>query len=132
MDPPPIAVLALFYSLIATLSAAMVWRIVSETSHRSLPWAVGWLVLSAAVMCGLPLLRPWARRLAILGSTLLLVMMLAIACRLVASAQPGWGLAAALGAGVHVLIIRYLRRPSVRASFSSHAAQWPRGPVDAA
>ncbi len=120
MVPWPIALLSLGYAVLMTVSLASVWQIVSGAVVRPLVWPLAWLLLSAAVMCGLPLLKPWARRLAIAGSLWLLVTALAIAGALVAQGRPGLGLAAALGSGVHVLIIRYLQRPAVKQYFVPH------------
>ena len=118
MIPWPVALLTLGYGALATLSLATAWKTLGGVIHRPLVWPLGWLALSAAVMCGLPLLKSWARRLAIAGSTLLMLTTLATAGLLVSAGRPGLGLAAALGAGVHVLIIRYLRRPAVKALFT--------------
>ena len=118
MVPWPIALLSLLYAVLMTVSLGSVWKIVSGAVVRPLIWPLAWCMLSAAVMCGLPLLKPWARRLAIAGSIWLLVTTLAIAGALVAQGRPGLGLAAALGSGAHVLIIRYLQRPTVKAFFA--------------
>ncbi len=118
MVPWSIAVLSVGYGVLATVSLATVWKILGGAVDRPLIWPVAWLALSTTVMCGLPLLKSWARRLAIAGSVALLVTTLAVAGALVASGRPGLGLAATLGAGVHVLIIRYLQRPSVKAWFT--------------
>jgi len=117
MVPWPIALLAMLYAVIATASAAAFWRIVSGTSHQSVVWPLGWLALSAAAMVGLALLRPWARRLAIVGLALITMTMLALAALLVMAGRPLGGLLATAAASVHVVIIYYLRRPAVRAMF---------------
>jgi len=117
MVPMPIAVLTLFYGLIATLSAAAVWRVVSGASDQSLVWAVGWLLLSAGATCGLPLLKPWGRRLAVLTSAALMAATLAVAAALIASAHPGAGLAVTCTTAFHALVIRYLVRPDVKRYF---------------
>ena len=117
MVPWPIALLALFYAAIATISASTVWKIATGQAHQSLVWPVGWLALSAGAMCGLPLLRPWARHVAIAGSALTALITLAVAGLLVMGGRPLGALAATLGAGVHVLIIRYLQRQATKSYF---------------
>ena len=119
MVPWPVALLTLFYAAIATMSASTVWKIVTGQTHQPLVWPVGWLALSTSAMCGLPLLRPWARGVAIAGSALMALITLAVAGLLVRAGRPVGGLVATLAASVHLVIIRYLRRPSVKAYFSS-------------
>jgi hypothetical protein len=122
MVPWPIALLTLFYGVIATISAATVWKIVTGVSGQSLIWPVAWLALSGSAMCGLPLLKPWARGLAVFGSALLALVSLAFAGLLVMAGQPLGGLLATLGAAIHVLVIRYLQRPVVKAYFRQGTA----------
>ena len=117
MVPWPIALLTLFYGAVTAASGAAIWNIALRRSDQLLVWPVGWLVLSAAIMCGLPLFRPWARGLAITGSILLMVVTLAIAGLFVASGRPLVGLLATIGAGMHVVVIRYLRRPEIKKLF---------------
>ena len=117
MIPWPIALLALFYGVIATISAATVWKIVAGTVDRTLIWPLVWLVVSAGAMFGLPLLRPWGRTCAIVGLVLMAVVTLAYAGLLVLASKPLIGLAATGLAGVHVVVIRYLRRPMVKGFF---------------
>lgn len=117
MVPWPIALLTLFYGLIAALSAAMVWQVVAGMSARSLSWPLVWLVASAGAMVGLPLLKPWARHLAIGTSLLLLGLTLAVAGALVVSGSPLGALLAACGAAVHVVVIRYLQCPVLKGYF---------------
>ena len=118
MVPWPIALLTIFYGAIASLSAATVWQVVSGTGGRALIWPAMWLALSAGVMFGLPLLKAWARRLAIVASVLLMLSMLGVAVRVVMAGRPLIGLVATVGAAVHVIIIRYLQRPAVKAYFA--------------
>ena len=119
MVPWPIALLSLFYGVIATIAAASVWKVAVGMSHQHMLWPLTWLVLSSGAMCGLPLLKPWGRRLAIWTSALLLLVTLAIAGLCVRSGHPVGGLLAAFIAGTHVLVIRYLQRPIVKAYFES-------------
>lgn len=117
MVPWPIAFLTLFYAIIATSSAVNVWKGASGASAKSPIWPLVWLVLSAGATIGLPLLKPWARQLAIWTSVLLLVTTLAFAGVLVAATKPGAALVTALLAGTHAIVIRYLQRPLVKAQF---------------
>ncbi len=117
MVPWPIALLTMFYGAIASLSAATMWRVVSGASDRPLIWPSIWLALSAGVMFGLPLLKAWARRLAIVASVLLMLSTLGVAGRIVMAGRPLIGLLATVGAAIHVIVIRYLQRPAVRAWF---------------
>ncbi|MDP3723442.1 MAG: hypothetical protein Q8R91_08105 [Candidatus Omnitrophota bacterium] len=119
MVPWPIALLTLFYGLIAALSAVMVWKVVAGMSERPLGWPLAWLVMSAGAMVGLPLLKPWARHLAIGTSLLLLGLTLAVAGALIVSGRPLGALLAACGAAVHVVVIRYVTQPRVKAWFAS-------------
>ncbi len=117
MVPWPIAFLTLFYAMIATSSAVSVWKGISGASAQSPIWPVGWCALSAGATIGLPLLKPWARQLAIWTSILLLITTLAIAGLLVAAAKPGAALLTTILAGTHGIVIRYLQRPAVKQLF---------------
>ncbi|MBI3010872.1 MAG: hypothetical protein HYY58_00040 [Candidatus Omnitrophica bacterium] len=86
--PWPIALLSLFYGVIATLSAATLWKTLSGASDRPLLWPAMWLALSTGVMCGLPLLKPWARGLAVAASALLVAITLAVAGVVVLAGRP--------------------------------------------
>ena len=120
MVPWPIALLTLFYGMVAACSAAAAWQIVTGAAHRLLLPQLVWLAFSAGAMGGLPLLKPWGRRLAIWTSTLLMITMLAAAALLaVVGHRPLFGLLMACGAGLHVLAIRYLQRPLVKSWFIS-------------
>ena len=121
MIPWPVALLTLFYGFLAAISAAAVWKIAHGTLVRPIIWPAAWLALSAALVCGLPLLKPWARSLAIAGSWALALMTLAYAGLLAAAGRPGLALAGALLAGTHFIIIRYLQRASVREYFQGVA-----------
>ena len=118
MVPWPIALLTLFFGVIAAASGAMVWKVLTGASERSFTWSVAWLVLSMAIACGLPLLKPWARTLAVVGTWLLALMTLAISALLVLSGKPLVALGATLGTIVYLLIIRYLGRADVKAYFN--------------
>ena len=117
MIPIPIALLALFYAVIAAASGAAVWRVVTGTSTQSILWPAAWLALSLSAMFGLALLRPWSRSVAIIGFAALCAVTLGVAGLMVAGGRPGAGLMATLIVGFYVLAIRYLQRPSVKTYF---------------
>lgn len=117
MVPWPIALLTLFYGVLATVSAATVWKIAMGASDRPLLWPAMWLVVSAGIMCGLPLLKSWGRRCAIGASGLLMLSTLAVAGRIIMGGHPLAGLLATMGAAIHVIVIRYLQRPAIKAYF---------------
>ena len=117
MVPWPIALLTLFYAVVATLSASAVWKIAAGIVARPIVWPVLWLGLSSGVMFGLPLLKPWGRGLAIVASVAMALTTLAVAGLLVSTGRPVGGLLAAFGAGLHILVVRYLRRPVIKALF---------------
>jgi hypothetical protein len=117
MVPWPVALLAAFYAVIATLSTGRVWRILSGASDRPLLWPLLWLLLAAATMCGLVLLKAWARRLAVWGFGALALFTLASAGALAGAGRPGAALLVAFSAGLYVLGMRYLGRPAIKAFF---------------
>lgn len=119
MVPWPIALLSLFYGVIAAASAANAWKAVQGISRQPVLWPLLWLAVSAGAMCGLALLRPWGRVLAVAGFTALCVVALAVAGVLVTSAHPLAAIAAAVAAGLHIMAIRYLQRATVKALFTS-------------
>ena|SRR3989338_7519012 len=121
MIPWSIALLSLFYAVIATASAASVWRVIIGVSHQSFLWPVGWLLLSLGAMCGLALLKSWGRNLAILGFLALIVVTLAVAGLLVMAREPLGALLATTIVSLHVLAIRYLCRPAVKVWFQTNA-----------
>ena len=117
MIPIPIALLALFYAVIAAASGVSVWRVVIGASRQSILWPAGWLALSLSAMFGLALLKPWSRSVAIIGFSALCAVTLGVAGLMVAGGHPGTGLMATFIVGFYVLAIRYLQRPSVKTYF---------------
>ena len=122
MIPWPIAMLALFYGVIAASSGASLWKIAIGRSSQPFIWPAIWLALSAGAMCGLALLRPWGRQLAIWTSVLLMVATLAVSALLVSAGRPWIGLMVTLSAACHVMVIRYLQRPIVKSLFEQGTA----------
>ena len=122
MIPWPIALLTLFYGILAASSGASLWKIVIGASRQPFLWPLMWLAVSVGAMCGLALLRPWGRRLAIWASALLMVATLAVSALLVSAGRPVIGLMVALSASCHVMVIRYLQRPIVKALFEQGTA----------
>ena len=118
MVPWPVALLALFYSVVATTSAASLWRVLIGAVERPIVWPALWLILSAGAMCGLPLLQSWGRWFAVWTSLLLTASTLAGSALLVASGRPVAGLIVTFSAAFHILVIRYLSRPSVKTLFA--------------
>jgi len=121
MIPLPIALVVLFYAVLATLSAVTVWKIVTGLIAQPVIWPVAWLALSGSVVFGLSLLKNWGRGLAIVASSVMILIMLALAGLLVVGGRPLAGMLATLTAAVHVVVIRYLHRPVIRAYFTSPA-----------
>ena len=119
MVPWPIALLTLFFGVIAAASGATAWKVLNGASERSLTWAVAWLALSIAIACGLPLLKRWARRLAVIGTWGLALMTLAVSAFLILSGRPLAALGSTLATVVYLVVIRYLGRPSVKTYFTS-------------
>ncbi|GEM_PF-1682743 len=119
MVPWPIACLSLFFGIIATASAANLWKIVSGMSQQSVIWSVLWLGVSVGAMCGLALLKPWGRTLAIAGFIALCAVMLAMAGLLASAHHPAGAILSAVMAGVHIVAIRYLQRDATKAYFTT-------------
>ena len=120
MIPWPIAVLTMFYGVLAALSASSTWSIVTGASQRPLLVHLGWLALSGAATLGLPLLRPWGRQLAVWTSAALMAVLLVLSGLLVLEArEPLLGLATAVAAAFQMIPIRYLQRPMVKAWFQA-------------
>ena len=117
MIPWSIALLTLFYGVIATFSASAAWKVVSGMSDRPIVWPLAWLALAFSTACGLALMRPWGRTLAVVGSVIMAVVTLALAGLLVMGGHPVAALLATVGSSVHAIIIRYLSRPSVKECF---------------
>ena len=129
MVPWPIALLAVFYAAVATLSASTVWKIAAGTVARPFIWPLAWLIVSGGAVFGLALLKPWGRVLTMVASVAMALTTLALAGLLVAAGRPLGALLSTLVAGGHVLVIRYLQRPAVKAYFSGKVAQWSSGKV---
>ena len=118
MIPWPVALLSLFYALVATVSASAAWKVIQGMSDRPIIWPLAWLALAFGTAYGLALMKPWGRALAVLGSVVMAAITLALAGLLVAGGHPVAALLATLGASVHAVVIRYLQRPTVKAYFS--------------
>ena len=119
MVPLPIAGLAVLFALIAALSASEVWKILQGRVDGSPVWALAWLVISFVTMCGLSLMRPWARRAAIVGLIFMALWGLGVAALYIAARQPWMALAMTFSTLLPVGSIRYLRRPLVKALFEA-------------
>ncbi len=121
MIPWPIAVLCAFYAILATSSAALGWNIVAHRVEGSLVWSGLWTVWSLVLVWGLAFLKPWARTLAVWASVVLMVSALGAALLVILRAhpEPRASLTATGMATVHLIVLRYLTRPHVRAWFGS-------------
>lgn len=128
MVPWPIALLSVFYGILAASAAAMAWKAIAGLGHQGWVGPAVWLAISAALMIGLPLLKAWARRLAIIGSGVLLLVALGVAGICVTQGRPGWALLSTLTASFHVLVIRYLQRPSIKEYFGFRNADFEFNP----
>ena len=118
MIPVPIAVLSIFYAVIAAMSGVSVWKVVTGASQQSVVWPLAWLALSSSAVYGLALLRSWGRVVAVVGFIALAVVTLSFAALLVAGRQAGAALLTTFTAGLYVLGIRYLQRPTMKAYFA--------------
>jgi len=119
MIPWPIALVVLLYGLIAASSAARMWQGIASRSVSSSAWSLAWCLMAGAVVVGLAWLRPWARRLAVWSS---LVMMLgalgaALFTILQPTPHPRHSLVATGMASLYLVVSRYLSRPRVKAWF---------------
>ncbi len=117
MIPLPIALLTLFYGVVAATSGASLWKVVIGSSAQHFIWPLLWFALSLGAMCGLALLRGWGRQLAVWTSALLTVTTLATAALFISTGRPGLALAVTFSVVCHVLAIRYLQRPIVKTLF---------------
>ena len=118
MVPWPIALLSLFYALIATAAAAQGYKILAGVIQKPLWAQVAWLVLAGGAMLGLPLRQEWGRWCAIACSWLVTLTVLAIAAWLITYGAPGWGLGFGLGTVVPLVAVRYLTRPTTKSWFA--------------
>ena len=117
MVPTPIALLTLFYAVITTMSGVSVWKVMTGASRQSILWPLAWLALSVSAMYGLALLRGWGRFVAMIGFIALSVVTLSFAGLLAAGRHAGAALLTTFTAGLYVLAIRYLQRPTVKTYF---------------
>ena len=119
MVPWPIAMLCALYTVLATSSAATLWRALQGHQHQALLWSLLWGGLCTTVVMGLAGLRPWARRLTLWASALMMVAALGVAGMVVIQARPDpmRSLLATGMAGLQLVLMRYLTRPHVKQWF---------------
>ena len=131
MVPWPIAVLTLVYGAIATSSVAAMWRAAQGQVQQPLVWSGIWGGVSAILVIGLTLMRPWARVLAVWASLAMMLSALGMAglALVQATPNPTHSLFATLVASLQLVIIRYLTRPHVKVWFASsgQVARWQSG-----
>jgi len=121
MIPWPVAFLAIFYAVLATSSAAILWQAGHGQLQRSLLWPGLWCGLSTLLVLGLALLKPWARKLAIWTSIVMMLGSLGVAGSAIVQANPEpiRSLIATGIASAQLVVIRYLCRPAVKAWFQT-------------
>ena len=117
MIPVPIALLSLFYGVVAAFAAANAWEILNGASQRPLVWPLLWLGLCAGAMVGLPMGRAWGRTLAVAAAWWLTLSSLATAAWFVRLKQPLVALLVTFTSALYILVIRYLGRPEVKDYF---------------
>lgn len=120
MIPWPIALIAAFYGVVFAWSSAALWRAGAAPASASIGWAGWWSAGSFVLMVGLVFLKPWARRLAVWSSGLLLLSSLGAALLAVAQPVPDarHSLLATGLAALQLVLIRYLTRPHVKRWFA--------------
>ena len=118
MIPWPIALLTVFDGILATIAGSGLWRALTGIGSQA-EWTVAWFAVTAATTCGLPLLKDWARKLAIGIAVWIGLVTLAYAALLVKAGHPGMGLAASCSTAGQWIIVRYLRRPAVKKWFTT-------------
>ena len=123
MIPWPIALLAAFYTALATASAASAWKALNGVGHDSPVVAAVWSAISAVSVVGLVLLKPWARRLTVYAAMTTMVIGLALAAYYVLQGQAAPALWATGFASLQTFVMRYLTRPRVKAWFEDTPAQ---------
>lgn len=119
MVPWPIALLSLFYGVVAAISASNVWKIVTGVSDHALLWPLLWMGLCGGAMVGLPLGKAWGRMLALAAAWWLTISSVATAAWFVSLKQPLLGLLMTLTSAIYVMVIRYLGRPTIKSYFRS-------------
>ena len=117
MVPRPVAALTCLFAAVATVSGTILWKIMTGALQQSTLWPAAWLLLSVAATVGLPLMRPWAWRVALIGLVWMVLATLGTAWMFVVSGRPLVGLAATFAAGTLLVVIRYFRRRAIRAWF---------------
>lgn len=125
MIPWPIAMVVVFYAMLATASASTLWNIASGRLQGSAVWPSVWFGLSAILVMGLAFLKAWARQVAVWASLVMMFTALGVAYLVIATPnpQPARSLLATGMAGIHLVVIRYLTRPHVKGWFSP-VAKW--------
>ena len=119
MIPWPLAALSMLYGSLAFLSAVHLMTCLAQRDVVSSIWLVLWLAVTAGACIGLPGQKEWGRRCALAGALLFLVTAIVVAfmALLVSPPQPRVALTVTLLAGAPMIILRYLRRPVVKAQF---------------
>ena len=129
MIPWPLAALSVLYGLLAFLSAVRLVECIAQQSSAGIVWTVLWLVIASGACIGLPAQKEWGRRFAVVGAALFTVAAIIGAVVLVVRVppHPQQALLETVLAGVALIIIRYLRRPVIKAQFQASQQASPEG-----
>ena len=119
MIPWPLAALAVVYGLLAFLSAVRVVTCLAVRDWLGVGWSGLWFAVTAVACVGLPAQRELGRKCAIIGAVLFLPVALRVAVQHVLQTppRPDGALISVALAGVAMIILRYLRRPVIKAQF---------------
>ena len=109
----------MLYGLLAFLSAVHLTTCLAQRDLLSVVWTLLWLAVTAGACIGLPGQHEWGRRCAVAGAIAFLIaaMVAALMAIFTAPPRPQAALTATLLAGVPLIILRYLRRPIIKAQF---------------
>ncbi len=122
MVPWPIALLAAGYTILATTSAAAMWR--HPQGQGGAVWLGAlWCGVSVVLVAGLATLKPWARTLAVWVSIGLMISALGAGVLAIVQVppQPMRSLLGTVMACAQLVILRYLTRPHVKGWFQASA-----------
>lgn len=119
MIPWPLAALSILYGLLAFLSAVRLAGCIARGTVAGIVWTALWLLVASAACIGLPAQKEWGRRCALVGAILFTAAALVGAVMLVMRTppQPQQALLETVLAGVALVVLRYLRRPVIKAQF---------------
>ncbi len=119
MIPWPLAALSMLYGLLAFLSVVRLTACLAQHDVMSSVWTALWLAVTAGACIGLPGQKEWGRRCAVGGAALFTAAAIISAVVVVVRVppQPRYALLDTLLAGAALIVMRYLRRPVIKAQF---------------